>query len=163
MRSVLALCTSLVASTTTLVAHAQAPAVLNVTREAGAEGCPDTDALTAHVEHVRGNRATSETSAYHVSFTYRGGVFRADIRSANGGGTRILRDRGSTCAALEQATALTLALLIDSDNSEPVETIEEPPPPALPPPPPPAPERPPTPIGLTLSLGGGTLLGVVRE
>lgn len=167
MRSVFALCTSLgLVCATTRVAHAQAPTLLSVTREAGAESCPDTETLTAHVEHVRGNRATGETSAYHVSFTYRGGVFRAEIRSANGGGARILRDRGSTCVALEQATALTLALLIDSDTSEPVETIEEPPPLPPPPPPPlppPRPERAPTTVGLLLSVGGGALLGVVNE
>lgn len=172
MRSVFALCTSLgLVCTATLAAHAQAPAVLDVTREVGAEGCPDTDTLTAHVERVRGHRATGETSAYHVHFAYRSGVFQAEIRSGNGGGTRVLRDRGGTCAALEQATALTLALLIDSDTSEPVETIEEPPPPPPTPPPTPAPppepvrapERSTTAVGLTLSLGGGTLLGVVRE
>jgi hypothetical protein len=140
-----------------------------VTRELGAESCPDTEELTAHVERVRGHRASGETSAYHVTFTYRSGVFRADIRTASGGDSRALRDRGSTCASLEQATALTLALLIDSDTSEPTETIEEPPPPPppapppIPPPAPIAPEHSTPAIGFTLSAGGGALLGVSRD
>jgi hypothetical protein len=174
MRSVFALCTSLgLLGAGARAAWAQtpeqepAPAVLNVTRDEGAESCPDTEALTAHVERVRGHRATGETSAYHVAFTYRGGVFRADIRSDSGGGTRVLRDRGNTCAALEQATALTLALLIDSDASEPIETIEEPEPPPPPPPPPPivppVPERPSRPVRFVVSAGGGALLGVTSE
>lgn len=112
-------------------AQAQAPLTppasdpfLSVTREPGAEGCPDTEALAAHVRHVRGQQATSATVAYHVTFSHRGGVFRASIRVGSAPGARVLRDRGATCTSLEQATALTLALLLDSDASE--LSLEEP-------------------------------------
>jgi hypothetical protein len=106
---------------------------LSVTREPGAEGCPDTEALAEHVRQVRGQQATSATVAYHVTFSHRGGVYRASIHVGSAQGARVLRDRGATCASLEQATALTLALLLDSDASElPLEEPEEAPPPAAP-------------------------------
>ncbi len=105
--------------------HEAPPAFLSVTRDEGAESCPDTDALRAHVDRLRGHQPTSEPSAYRVRFSYRGGVFRADIKVGVGGGARVLRDRRATCASLEQATALTLALLLDSDASElPPEKVE---------------------------------------
>ena len=140
---------------------------LNVTREEGAESCPDTQSLSQHIERLRGHSATGEPSAYHVSFTRRGGVFRAEIRVGGGNGVRVLRDRGATCASLEQATALTLALLVDSDSHElPTENTEPEPVPVPPQPKPPAP-RPPEPdrrstTTLSLSLGGGGLFGVVQ-
>lgn len=159
-------------------AHAQAPLTppagepfLSVTREPGAEGCPDTEALAAHVRHVRGQQATSATVAYHVTFSHRGGVFRASIRVGSAPGARVLRDRGATCASLEQATALTLALLLDSDASElSLEEPEEAPPPAVPAAPvTPAAEAPaaedPVPsrsqVNFMLAAGGAGLSGVL--
>ena len=138
---------------------------LSVTREAGAESCPDTAALLAHVERVRGQPATGASSAYHVSFSYRGGVFSARIRVGEASGARVLRDRGSTCASLEQATAVTLALLLDSDTRAPAPEPE----PELPPLPAPARDIAPRPVepsrtavSLTFSLGGGGLSGVLQ-
>src|SRR5262245_56791797 len=98
-------------------AHAAAlgESFLSVTREAGAEGCPDEAALIEHVNRVRGLQATGATGTYHVTFSFRAGVYRAAIRFGSTQGQRVLRDRGTTCASLEQATALTLALLLDSD------------------------------------------------
>ena len=144
------------------------PAFLSVTREAGAESCPDTAALAEHVERLRGHQATSEPSTYRVSFSYRGGVFRADIRVGQSSGVRVLRDRRATCASLEQATALTLALLLDSDARDLPPEKEEPEP--LPPLEPPAPQPPPRAphatrdnmANLSLSLGGAGLFGVVQ-
>ena len=140
---------------------------LSVTREEGAESCPDTDALSQHVERLRGHSATGEPSAYRVNFTWRAGVFRAEIRVGAGSGVRVLRDRGATCASLEQATALTLALLLDSDSHE--LPTEKPEPDQAPPPPPPKPteQKPPEPdrrgsTTMSLSLGGGGLFGVVQ-
>ncbi len=144
------------------------PEFWSVTREAGAESCPDTDALSAHVERLRGHQATSEPSAYRVSFSYRAGVFRADIRVGQSSGVRVLRDRRATCASLEQATALTLALLLDSDSRDLPPENDEPelPPQAPPPEPKPTPPEPPVrrdkPAHLTLSLGGAGLFGVVQ-
>lgn len=139
--------------------------MLSVTREEGAETCPDTDTLLAHVERVRGHAATGESSDYHVSFGYRGGVFRASIKSGGSGAARVLHDRGATCESLEEATAVTLALLLDSDAREP----EPKPQPTPEPPPPRAPEparyeEPPSPtaVSLSLSLGAGGLVGVAQ-
>ena len=150
---------------------AHAAAALSVTREEGAESCPDTETLRAHVERLRGHQTTSEPSAYHVRFSRRGGVFRADIRVGASTGARVLRDRRATCASLEQATALTLALLFDSDLSalpsekpEPEPDAEEPRAVETPKPlerPKPEPVQP-NAAHLALSLGGGALFGVVQ-
>ncbi|HEX2876816.1 MAG TPA: hypothetical protein VHP33_36440 [Polyangiaceae bacterium] len=147
----------------------QASASLRVTREEGAESCPDTETLRAHVEQLRGHQTTSEPSAYHVRFSRRGGVFRAEIRVGAGTGARVLRDRRATCASLEQATALTLALLFDSDLSalpsdktetetEQPRAVELPKPPDRPTPEPVRPNA----VHLALSLGGAALFGVVQ-
>lgn len=119
---------------------------------------------------MRGRQATSEPSVYRVRFSQRNGVFRADIEVGAGGAARVLRDRRATCASLEQATALTLALLLDSDASElPSEKVEPTPvePRAAEPPsahdqPAPAPARRNNTAHLALSLGGGALFGVVQ-
>jgi hypothetical protein len=154
------------ASDVTHEPEASPPDFLNVAREPGAESCPDTAQLTAHVERLRGHQATSEPSTYRVSFSYRGGVFRADIRVGQSSGVRVLRDRRATCASLEQATALTLALLLDSDARDLPPEKDEPEPEPRAPQPQPAPLVPPAPrdnaANLTLSLGGAGLFGVVR-
>ncbi|WP_437571371.1 hypothetical protein [Sorangium sp. So ce542] len=98
-------------------ARARAEPFLSVTRGAGAEGCPDAARLIARVEQLRGRPETGASGAYAVSFIRGDDGFRASIRS--GSGARELRDRGGSCAALEQATAVTLALLLDSDAREP--------------------------------------------
>jgi hypothetical protein len=146
------------------------PSFLSVTRAEGAESCPDAEALREHVDRLRGHQATREPSAYRVRFSYHGGVFRADIRVGESPGARVLRDRRSTCASLEQATALTLALLLDSDASElPPEKNEPEPerPPAVEQPPardqgPAQPDRRKNATHFALSLGGGALFGVVQ-
>jgi hypothetical protein len=148
----------------------QSPHFLSVTRDEGAESCPDTEALRRHVDRLRGRQATSEPFAYRVRFSQRNGVFRADIEVGAGGAARVLRDRRATCASLEQATALTLALLLDSDASElPPEKVEptpvEPRAAELPSAhdhPAPAPARGNSAAHLALSLGGGALFGVVQ-
>lgn len=174
--SVATLAASLVASRAALAqsssdASGARATFISVTREEGALSCPDAEELTAHIERLRGHQATSETSAYRVSFSRRGGVFRATIRLASGGGARELRDRGASCASLEQATALTLALLLDSDLHEPPSEQDEPKaielsparePTTGAPPAEPEPERPATRARLTLSLGGAGVFGVVQ-
>jgi len=147
-----------------------ATAFLSVTREEGAESCPDTEALRLHVDRLRGHQATREPSAYRVRFSQRSGVFRADIQVGTGGGARVLRDKRATCASLEQATALTLALLLDSDASEifPEPVAPEPVAPRDAEPPvaheraPSEPEPRNSGVHLALALGGGALFGVVQ-
>jgi hypothetical protein len=142
---------------------------LSVSRAEGAESCPSTASLLQRVEQLRGPTEAGATTTYQVTFSRDELGFRADIRSG-AGGARMLRDRGRTCAALEQATAVTLALLLDAGA-------------AAEPPPPPAPEELPLPkpvpsgspelerrlespaesgASLMLSLGAAGLVGVVR-
>lgn len=152
-------------------APARDDAALRVAREEGAEGCPDAAELSEHVARLRGQSATSASVAYQVTFSRRGGLYRAAIRMG-GGSVRVLKDRGQTCASLEQATALTLALLLDSDahqltveehEHEPEPEPERPAPPAevIPPPLRPPPPRPST-TRMALSFGGAGLFGVVK-
>jgi hypothetical protein len=141
---------------------------LTVTREPGAESCPDTETLSAHVDRLRGHQATSQPSAYRVRFANRGGVFRAEIQVGTAGAARVLRDRRATCASLEQATALTLALLLDSDASElPLDKVAPEPEPSPQQSPAPVEPRPPPSNArgkatFAVALGGGALFGVVQ-
>ncbi|WP_437914663.1 hypothetical protein WME73_02950 [Sorangium sp. So ce302] len=98
-------------------ATAQTEPFLSVTRGAGAESCPDAARLIERVEQLRGRPETGASGSYVVEFTRDTDGFRASIRS--GSGARELRDRSRSCAGLEQATAVTLALLLDSDAREP--------------------------------------------
>ncbi|MGK3967034.1 hypothetical protein WMF38_23030 [Sorangium sp. So ce118] len=86
-----------------------------MTRGAGAESCPDAARLIERVEQLRGRPETGASGVYLVNFTRGPDGLRASIRS--GGDARELRDGSGSrsCAALEQATAVTLALLLDSD------------------------------------------------
>jgi hypothetical protein len=70
--------------------------------------------LLARIERLR-VRPQTEPTGYEVIFTREGDGFMAQIRARAGGGERELRDRGQTCAALERAAAVTLALLLDSE------------------------------------------------
>ncbi|WP_437835359.1 hypothetical protein [Sorangium sp. So ce1153] len=95
-----------------------------MTRGAGAESCPEAARLIERVERLRGRPETGASGVYLVSFTRGADGLRASIRS--GSDARELRDRSGSrsCAALEQATAVTLALLLDSDAREP--SLQEP-------------------------------------
>ncbi|WP_437307696.1 hypothetical protein [Sorangium sp. So ce388] len=90
-----------------------------MTRGAGAESCPEAARLVERVEQLRGRPETGASGVYLVSFTRGADGLHASIRS--GSDARELRDRSGSrsCAALEQATAVTLALLLDSDAREP--------------------------------------------
>jgi len=159
-------------------ASAQQAEVLNVTREPGAEGCPDTNALLVRIAQLRGRPEAGATTHYDVRFTREDGGFAAAIRARGGaGGERVLRDRGQTCAALEQAAAVTIALLLDSDarasvrKPAPADAAPAPaaqigaPGPADRPaaaPEPAAGGRVASPPRASLRLGAGALIGVVR-
>jgi len=92
----------------------QAPLV--VERGAGAEQCPDADGLSARVEQIRGHAEHELANRYRVLFTRRDDVFTAVISTGpNGVNVRVLENSGPNCSALGNATAVTLALLFDSD------------------------------------------------
>jgi len=153
-------------------ATAQIPPPLTVTRGPGAESCPDLERLARQVARLRRGEQASGASAYAVTFSRTPAGFEASIRSS-GGSARVLEDHGPDCSALEQATAITLALLRDSDQgSLPSEE------PGANPPPKPArvtkrsakpaarvnevPKRSRPGLNWILSAGGAGLVGIVR-
>lgn len=152
-------------------AAAQSPAPLTVTRGEGAESCPDLERLTGQVAKIAGGKPSEGASPYSVTFSRTPDGFEASIRSG-GESARVLKDQGPDCSALEQATAITLALLRDSEQES---LLSEPKPS-------PAEKRPPKParaakpkrsanataaegdrsVAWILSAGGAGLLGIVR-
>jgi hypothetical protein len=147
---------------------ADRPTVLTVERKLGAEGCPDVDALTSRVDRIRGRATGNVKVGYQITFAHDEDAYSATIRSSpDGTGVRTLEDRGTTCAALAQATAVTLALLLDSDP-EPVEPPT--PAPTSSPPTPKTPVAPPAPVARpersavysTLAIGATTTSGVIQ-
>ncbi len=105
-----------VVSTLTSNALAQTPESLNVDREPGAEDCPDAATLSARITQIRGRADTPSHTGYDVSFSHTADTFTAVIHGgANGESQRVLEGRGVSCSALAQATAVTLALLFDSE------------------------------------------------
>ncbi|HMI93074.1 MAG TPA: hypothetical protein VK509_17005 [Polyangiales bacterium] len=97
-----------------------------VQREPGAELCADADALLARIEQLRGRPDAGASAGYRVVFARGADGFTATIAAgADPARTRELRDQGATCAALEHATALSLALLLDSDARESTQRAAE--------------------------------------
>jgi hypothetical protein len=156
-------------------ARAQSPVPLSVERGPRAEECPDGVTLLARIAAIRGHAGAPSGASYDVGFTHTADTFTAIIRSGpNGESQRVLEGRGLTCSALAQATAVTLALLFDSDvDNQPRET-EKPEPEAEPVSPPPKvyhlladpiliDVREPSPhVDGTLALGVAGLAGVLR-
>lgn len=119
----------------------RAQSSFTVERAAGAESCPNAEWLAARVEGIRGKGARGRTE-YRVTFSQAGEEFAASITAGSPGQRRTILSRRPTCVALGEATAVTLALLFDSDALEeehppepapqmvvPVVTIVTPPPP----------------------------------
>lgn len=111
-------------------AQAEDSEPISVERGPGAEECPDAASLSARVAQIRGRPDAPSGPSYGVSFSRTLDAFSAVIRSgANAESQRVLEGRGPSCAALAQATAVTLALLLDSEadnaseppKAEPVE------------------------------------------
>ena len=148
---------------------------LEVARETGAETCPDGADLLARVRALHAVVDDAAAVDYVVAFAReREGAFTAAIRKRSSGAERVLHDRSESCAALAQATAVTLALLLDptaqsEERAQPAQRVE------------PTPSAEPEqeerehlgeseaisvesePIGaLTLALGAGGIAGVVR-
>jgi hypothetical protein len=143
---------------------AQEPPRLAVDRGVGAEACPDADALVARIEQIRGKSAHELAGSYRVSFARKDeGLFAVISTGPAGTLVRTLEHRGPTCAPLANATAVTLALLFDSDVI--VKNGPEPVPATAPiaiadtsPPP----ERPRARHYATLAIGASALAGVLR-
>jgi hypothetical protein len=136
----------------------RAQSSFTVERAAGAESCPNAAWLAARMEGIRGKSARGRTE-YRVTFSQAGEEFAASITAGSPGQRRTILSRRPTCVALGEATAVTLALLFDSDALE----EEHPPEPALrlvapmvavaaPPPPP---------RGASVSVGAAGLVGIL--
>jgi hypothetical protein len=141
---------------------------LSWVRAEGAEDCPSARVLIAEVERRLGRRVFDAASdrTFEVEVTRFGPTYRSDVfaRDATGKplGHRTLQSDEPGCAALLNATALAIALVIDPEAAarEPAPAssaavFEAPPPPPapppvaappLPPPPPPPPPAPPVPV-----------------
>ncbi|HWA73275.1 MAG TPA: hypothetical protein VG937_13095 [Polyangiaceae bacterium] len=88
--------------------------VLSVERSADAADCPSASELEARLAGVRGSAKTPSNVAYRIAFARTGGTLSATIRAADGS-TRLIESHDESCASLAQATAITLALLLDSE------------------------------------------------
>ena len=152
-------------------ARAQSMDALRVDRGPGAEDCPDGMSLSERISAIRGRPDAPNHETYEVSFSHTADTFSATIRGGpNGESQRVLEGRGPTCAALAQATAVTLALLFDSEADSRSQPKPEPAPPPAPPPKiekPPVEAIPPPPhahthIDSTLSIGAAGLAFVLR-
>jgi hypothetical protein len=97
------------------LSEAQSTLALSVERQPEAEACPDAPTLRARIRRIQGREVTAQTTRYHVSFSRRGETFFATIARRNGSSQRVLKSTQANCDALAQATAVTLALLFDSD------------------------------------------------
>ncbi|HEX2671601.1 MAG TPA: hypothetical protein VHM25_12050 [Polyangiaceae bacterium] len=154
------------------IAHAQALDALGVERAPGAEDCADATNLGERIARIRGRADTPKNSHYEVRFSRAADTFSASIHSGpNGEGLRVLTGRGPSCASLVQATAVTLALLLDSDEDSAPKVEPMPPAPAVAPraavgprlqPPSPAAPRSPEPLRGTVSLGAAGVAFVLR-
>ena len=163
-----------VVGTVHVTAHAQVSEPIRVELGSGAEDCPDASSLVERVGHIRGRAVTLRPSdpGYDVSFPRTDDAYRATIRSGSDGQSqRVLEGRGPTCAALAQATAVTLALLFDSQADAPAPEPEPKPEPKPPPKPEPTPLDEPVPdeaphqaprVAATASLGASGMFGVLR-
>jgi len=152
-------------------------ATIHVQRAAGAESCPDADALTGKVERILQRTLSAPGSAsdsleVEVRFGRDEPELFAEVRSLGAKpGERKLRDRGRSCAALGEAVSVAIALLLDTElerrneESAAAAVAETPSTPS-----PDAPARPvavapenPGPIELRATLEGGALSGVVSS
>src|SRR5882724_12134550 len=95
---------------------AQSPDSIRVERQPGAEDCPDTDVLASRVAALLGRPSDRQAPPYLVTFARTTQGFTAAIRSADETATmRRLRAREPNCSALAHATAVALAVLLDTD------------------------------------------------
>ena len=107
-------------------ARAQTLEPLRVEIGIGAEDCPDAATLRKRISTIRGRADVANDSSYQVSFTHTGDTFNSVIRSGpNGESQRVLQGHSAKCTALAQATAVTLALLFDSEPAHPTRAQPE--------------------------------------
>lgn len=117
---------------------ATAPLPLVVQRAPGAADCPDAVTLAARVEKLTGRATLVAATEASGGFTFEVQILKSDdgytaiVLAA--GKSRQISDPGPTCASLEGALALTLAILADADEPPPAAPLEPPREPPLAPP-----------------------------
>jgi hypothetical protein len=111
--------------------EARAVPSFTVERAAGAESCPNAESIAVRIEAIRGKSAPRRAE-YRVTFSLAGEEFAASITAGSPGQRRTILSRRPTCVALGEATAVTLALLFDSDALEEAHPPESAPPLAAP-------------------------------
>jgi hypothetical protein len=144
-------------------------AALVVTRDSGAEDCPDGPELAKSVEHLSHGTTVLAGSGHevhvllYIALSHAPDGYRAAIRSiGTSAGSRVLNDVGPGCRSLADGIAVTLAILLDGVASElaaqrappAVAPIAEPAPPAEPSPPDPR---------ASLEAGGGAAFALLRH
>jgi hypothetical protein len=142
---------------------------VTVERETGADDCPDSAALNARVDAIRGQVIAADAMPYRVTFGRGARGLTAVIRSEGGSaGVRRLEAHEASCAGLAHAAAVALAVLLDTEAAAPREEAKpkepQPHPAAVPPPPPNAAtpvEREPS-MAPVFSVGAAALVGVLR-
>lgn len=141
---------------------ARAAPLVSVERAPVAEDCPDASALSRAIARMTPKApvpsGSEDNGAFRVLFERQQGGYSARIVvSGEHAGTRELSDPGERCSALADATALTIALILDPDATAP------PPEPVREAPPPPIVEPPPRRWGIVVDAGGGIVVGLVRD
>jgi hypothetical protein len=117
--------------------------------------------------------ASANAERFDVEFSHGGGRYRVVVRSrGTRTGVRTLDDAGATCTSLAEATALTIAVIVDPEGVKlPEPPVATPEAPAPAPPTTPAPVAPvvappfvpPTRWSFAIEAKGGVAIGVVRD
>jgi hypothetical protein len=101
--------------------HVFAPVV---TRNGDTADCPDGAALAQEVARVRKSEEAQALSRYAVTFAREGKAFSATITTdTQGNDVRTITAQGDTCTPLAQATAVTIALLLDGEPEPPAPVV----------------------------------------
>jgi hypothetical protein len=140
---------------------AQPAPPLIVSRGPGADDCPDAPGLLARIEEIRKSAPRADQPPYDVTFARDDHGVYSQITTVQTGAERVLTDASPDCAALAQATAVTLALLFDAHAHAPELAAIAPAPPAAPQPVAPPAHDPADEHRFIANYGAGGLVGVI--
>jgi len=135
-----ALCSAVCAA-----ALAQAPGPRIALRWSAPSECPSSSAVSGEVDRILGERGARPAKPLEVNATVTGtaGSYRVRVETAGSDGPRVRIIEGRSCAAIADATALIIALVIDP-TVVPPEPVRPSPPETAASPTPPTPPAPPT-------------------
>ncbi len=101
---------------TTIPTSARADVDLVVTRDSGAEECPDAVQVRRLALAATAPSSPPAAHAYHVSFDRSGGAYRVEIVDDTAGRSRRLEDTAAGCGSLGQAAAVVMATMWSSER-----------------------------------------------